>query len=897
MLSQGTRIGQYEVIGPLGAGGMGEVYRARDTRLGRAVALKLLPDTFAADADRLARFEREAQILATLNHPHIAQIYGLEDRALIMELVDGSTLAERLLRGAIPIDEALPIARQIAEALQAAHDKGIVHRDLKPANIALTADNTIKVLDFGLAKLSQANDAGGAFDLSQSPTLTSPAMMTGTGMVLGTAAYMSPEQAKGRVVDKRADIWAFGCVVYEMLTGTRLFAGDDVSDTFAFVLTKEPEWSALPSGVTPAVRTLLERCLAKDVRQRAADISVARFLLEPQNAGVTIAEGAGHGNRRRERLAWVAAMVAGIAATWLAIVHVFELPPQQPSSVRFAVTPPPGMTLATGVVSGGGTLSPDGRQLVFPAAPRDGAAVRLTLQRLDTNEVLQLPGTEGAIGPFWSPDSRFVGFLARGKLQRVDVTGGTPQAICDALGFAGGTWNNDGTIVFATGTGPLLRVSARGGAAVPATTLDASRGETAHRYPWFLPDGRQFLYVATPSTGGSMVHVGSLDGGSPVPLMASDTRATYADGYILYVTQGALLAQSLNPSRLSTSGEPIVVARNVSYSPSTVAADFSTSETGLLSFRSSAAAVETQLAWVDRTGRLIEKVGAPTDQTYLSLAPDGKRLAISVFDVSRRARDIWIHDLVRGVRTRFTLNQGENWSSTWSPDGSRLAFSTSLGGILDMFEKSANGAGSENRVGEAGGNNKYVRDWSPDGSALLYVTGRSRSQTGNDVWVLPLEKERTPKPFLMTRFNEDEPRFSTDGRWVAYSSDESGRIEVYVTPYPGPGGKWQVSKEGGIDPVWGRNGRTLYYLQGTSLIEVDINQRGETFEVGTATRLFEARFRSENYLGYGPGRVFDVSPDGQRFLIDIVENEAASQTPITVITNWTTSISASARRE
>lgn len=584
-LTPGARLGAYEVLSAIGAGGMGEVYRARDTRLGRAVALKLLPETFAADADRVARFEREAQILAALNHPHIAQIYGLENGALVMELVDGSTLAERLLHGPIPVDETLSIARQIADALQAAHDKGIVHRDLKPANIALTADNTVKVLDFGLAKLSQADDVGSAFDLSQSPTITSPAMMTGTGMVLGTAAYMAPEQAKGRAVDKRADVWAFGCVLHEMLTGKQLFAGDDVSDTFAFILTKEPDWSALPPGVTPTVRTLLERCLAKDLRQRVGDISVARFLLEPQSASVTIATGAAQGHRRHERIAWAAAIIAGVVATWLGVVHFREVPPSPPSSVRFAIAPPPGMTLATGVVSGGGALSPDGRQLVLPAAPRDGASVRLIVHRLDTNDVLQLPGTEGAIGPFWSPDSRFVAFLSAGKLQRVDVMGGPPQIICDANGFGGGTWNSDGTIVFAAGTGPLLRVPARGGKAVPVTTLDASRGETVHRYPWFLPEGRQFLYVASAGTGGNMVHVGSLDGGSSVALMASDARATYADGYILYVTQGALLAQRFDTSRLATSGEPIVVARNVSYLPSTAAADFSNSVTGLLSFR------------------------------------------------------------------------------------------------------------------------------------------------------------------------------------------------------------------------------------------------------------------------------------------------------------------------
>jgi Tol biopolymer transport system component len=872
---------------------MGEVYRARDTRLKRDVAIKVLPEGFATNAERLARFHREAELLASLNHPHIAAIYGLEDGALVMELVDGSTLADRLLHGPIPVEEALAIAGQIAEALQAAHDKGIVHRDLKPSNIALTADNTVKVLDFGLAKLSQLDGSGAAVsDASQSPTITSPAMMTGAGVVLGTAAYMSPEQAKGRVVDKRADVWAFGCVLYEMLTGTRLFGSDDVSETFALILTKEPDWSALPAAVTPAIRTLLERCLAKDLRSRAADISIARFLLEPHHADAASESGGALRHRRRERLAWAAAIVGAAAAVWLSAVHFTEVPAKPPSSVRFSVAPPPGMTLGTGVVNGGAVLSPDGRQLVVPAAPRVGAP-HLTLHRFDTNEVQQLPGTEGALGPFWSPDSRFVGFVASGKLQRIDVAGGPPQVICDASG-SGGTWNADGTIVFASGNGPLLRVSALGGAAVPVTTVDAG-GAAPHRYPWFLPDGRRFLYAAPISTGGNMVYVGSLDGGAPVRLMASDTRATYADGHLLYTSQGALLAQPFDANRLATSGEPIVLARNVSTNPGTAAGDFSTSTTGMLSYRSSATAVQTQLAWVDRTGRLIEKVGAPADQTSLALSPDGKRLAISVFDVSRRARDIWIHDLVRGVRTRFTLNQGDNWVAVWSPDGTRLAFSANVGSLLDVFEKSADGAGSETRIAEASGNNKFVRDWSPDGSALLYVNGRSRSPTGNDIWVLPVGTPGTPKPFVMTRFNENEPRFSPDGRWVAYISDESGQNEIYVTPYPGPGGKWQVSKAGGVDPAWGRNGRTLFYLEGTSLIEVAVTPRGNTFDVGTAQQLFDARFRSENYLGQGVGRVFEVSPDGQRFLIDIVENDAASQTPITVITNWTSMLSA--RRE
>jgi serine/threonine protein kinase/Tol biopolymer transport system component len=892
-LTPGTRIGTYEIEASLGAGGMGAVYRALDTKLGRRVAIKILPAGFADNPERKARFEREAQVLAALNHPHIAQIYGVDEGpALVMELVDGSTLADRIAQGPLPVDEALSIARQVAAALQAAHDKGIVHRDLKPSNIALTSEGNVKVLDFGLAKLTEASGprAQASGDLTASPTLTSPAMVTGAGMILGTAAYMSPEQAKGRAADKRSDVWAFGCVLYEMLTGRRAFGGSDVSDTLASVLARDPDLAALPAAAPPSVRTLLERCFAKDARKRFADMSVVEYLLE-EGQGVPSARRDISALSRRERYAWSAVVVIITAALLqLALLHFRETPPALPPGVRFAVSPPPGMTLATGVVTGGGIVSPDGRQIVFPTAPRAGAT-RLALRRLDADEARELSGTDGAIGAFWSPDSRFIGFLAGGKIQKIDTSGSPPQVVCDASGFVGGAWNRDGVILFALDNGPLMRVSASGGTPAPMTALDKSKNETSHRHPWFLPDGNHFLYTATSMTAESAIYVGSLDGGDRTLVTTTDTQAAYADGYLLLVRDNALLAQRFDPARLEMSGDPVVVARDISNSPSSAIGDFSVSTTGVLAFRRGTIGVPTELGWVDRNGKRLETVGEPADQTALRLSPDGRRVAISVFDSSKRSRDIWIHDFARGVRTRFTFNPGEHWSSIWSPDGRFLVFSANQGGLLDLYRKAADGAGAEELLTKSVGNNRYTGSWSADGRFILYGTGRTRSQTGNDVWLLPLSDNQEPRPFLQTRFNETEGMFSPDGRWVAYQSDESGRDEIAVVPFPGPGGKWQISTAGGQQPRWGPDGREIFFLEGNQkLMAAAVDGSGAALQLGQVRMLFEARFRTENYLGYGEGSVYDVSPDGRRFLINVVGSGERAQTPITVVTNWTSLI-------
>ena len=731
-LAAGVRISQYEIQTLLGAGGMGEVYRATDTSLGRQVAIKILPDTFAHDPERLARFGREARTLASLNHPHIAQIYGVEKspaafdsaqakeaghyvHALVMELVEGPTLADVMERRAgLQVDEALPIARQIVEALEAAHEQGIVHRDLKPANIKVRADGTVKVLDFGLAKLACPAEAGHyARDLTASPTITSPAM-TGAGVILGTAAYMAPEQARGKDVDKRADIWAFGCVLYEMLTGRRAFDAGEVSDTLAMVLMKDVDWSGLPAATPPAIRTLLRRCLEKDRKRRLPDIGVARLeideaLAAPASSIPVAVETSGPA---RQRLAWTVAALTGIAAFSLAGLRFMERPLEPAASIRFPVVPPPEMSFVAEVTSQ--WLSPDGRHLVFRASPAGGAeAARLVIRSFEEDEARVLPGTEGAGQAFWSPDSRFLGFFADGQLKKIDVAGGPPQVLCDAPTggrTTGGTWNSDGTIVFGVGgSSGLLRVSAGGGTPVPVTQPDAAKKETAHRHPWFLPDGRHFLFTVTTGPGGSFsvnsVHVGSLDGEPPKVLTEADAQGIYASGFLLFVRDGTLLAQPFDPDRLVTTGDPLVVAEDVAIDIPAGLASLSASTTGMLSYRTTlSGGVVSQLVWVDRSGKVLETIGQKADQSELRLAPDGTRVAVSVLDPARRTRDIWIYDLTRdGLRTRLTFDAGEDWSSAWSPDGRSLVFSAGRPNPLHLYRKPSDGSGTEERLVEGVG--------------------------------------------------------------------------------------------------------------------------------------------------------------------------------------------------
>ncbi|NOT26566.1 MAG: serine/threonine-protein kinase [Acidobacteria bacterium] len=895
--TSGARIGPYAIVGSLGAGGMGEVYRATDTTLGRQVAIKILPDAFAADPNRLARFEREAKTLASLSHSCIAAVYGFERstavHALVMELVEGDDLSQRIARGVIPLDEALPIAKQIADALEAAHEQGIIHRDLKPANIKVRPDGTVKVLDFGLAKaLDSGLGAGdrGPEHASMAPTITTPAMMTGAGMILGTAAYMSPEQARGRVVDRRADIWAFGAVLFEMLTGRRAFPGEDMTDTIVSVVSKEPDWSALPPGTPMALRRLLTRCVKKDAKVRLRDIGDARVQLEELLSGtsdeVTMASSstpAAPGARvapRSSRAAWMACAAVALLAAGLAIPtvrHLRETPPPAPPEQRTEISTP-----ATGDPESF-ALSPDGRQIVF-AATVDGAS-RLWLRSLAATTAQPLTGTEGGRHPFWSPDSRSIGFFATGALKRLDLEGSLPQTLAPVLAGQGGSWSPDGTIVFAPSvTSALMRVRAAGG---PATALGPlAPQQIGHVGPHFLPDGRHFLFTArgAPEAGG--IFVGTLDGDAPTRLVASDGTGVYlGSGWLLWVRAGALVAQQFDAARMVLTGEPMTLANGVpvsDYSRSWV----SVSAAGMVAYRTGEAS-QRQLRWFDRSGAARGTVGDP-DATlwHPIISPDGHRVV--VVRTVQGNLDLWLRDGPRS--SRLTFSPQEDRFPVWSPDGARVVFRSIRTGQGDLYQKLINGAGTEERI-LASDQLKTPASWSADGRYLMYMS--QDPETGTDLWVLPMEGERAPTVFLKTLFREAYGAFSPDGRWVAYQSDESGRPEVYVRPFDSSdavpadsgasSGRWQVSTAGGILPRWRHDGKELYYLNPEgAMMAAPVTVTGSTFEPGAPMTLFPTRIYGGG-ADVQQGRQYDVAPDG-RFLINTVPDVAAA--PITLLQNW-----------
>ena len=855
---------------------MGEVYRARDSKLNRDVALKVLPDSFANDPERLARFQREAQVLASLNHPNIGGIYGLEETngvgALVLELVEGPTLADRIAQGPIPLDEALPIAQQIAEALEAAHERGVIHRDLKPANIKVRPDGAVKVLDFGLAKALDPASSTAAASASNSPTITTPAA-TRVGVILGTAAYMSPEQAKGKPVDKRCDIWAFGCVLYEMLTGKRTFGGDDVTDTIAAVVRAEPDWSALPANTPAPIRKLLRGCLQKDRRDRVPDIAVARIDLKEAlttsslDGDTVTATVAAPGSRRRERLAWMAFAVLAAAGSIALAVPYFRTPVGAPE-MRLEITTP----ATSDPISF--AISPDGRRLVFVASG-DGPS-RLWLRPLDTPTAQPLAGTEGGSYPFWSPDSRSVGFFVNGSLKRVDIGGGLPQTLASNSASRGGTWSPEGVILFAsTATARLFRVPATGGEAVAVTKLVS--GQTSHRFPQILPGGRQFLFYVTGMEESAGIYLGSLDAPDVKRLTGSDTPGAYSPpGWLFFARQGTLVARRFDLTRWELNGDPVTVADSVAIDSAVFLGAFSVSPTGLVTYRTGGAA-RKQLTWFDRSGKLLGTLGAPDDtQVDLSLSPDGHRVAVS--RVAQRNTDIWLIDAAR--TTRFTFDPGSDRYPQWSPDGSRIVFSRNRNGVFDLYQKPSSGAGAEELLLESP-QHKAAVSWSLDGASVLYVTVFPK--TNYDLWVLPMAGDRRPFPFLNSNFAESAGAHSADGRWVAYASNESGRPEVYVRPFPGPGGQWQVSTSGGVLPRWRPDGKELYYVAPDGkLMVVPITVKGAEFEPGLPAALFQTRIVYSLSLGYG--WQYDVTSDG-RFLINVTTGEATAS-PITLILNW-----------
>jgi serine/threonine protein kinase len=892
-LGPGTQLGPYEILALIGAGGMGEVYRARDTRLRRDVAIKVLPDAFLHDPERLARLKREAEALAALNHPNIAGIYGLEDSgdtsSIVLELVEGDTLADRIAQGPIPVTDAIEIARQIAEALEAAHDKGVVHRDLKPGNIKITPDGTVKVLDFGLAKIVESDVSASA--LTQSPTLTLAA--TGRGVILGTAAYMSPEQARGRPADRRADIFSYGCVLYEMLTGRQAFDGETVSDTLASVLKSDVDFARLPAETPTRIRRLLERCLKKDPRLRLPHIGVARLEIEEERLEPSPPRALVEQSTRGRTLSWpwmVAAVFFVISAALGAII-LLHREPTQPGSVRFDIEAPSEGVFGNQTGQRGPAppaphlaVSPDGTRVAYVVTVKGRTA--LWVRRLDALAGQELPGTDDASFPFWSPDSRALGFFAGGHLKKIDVTGGPSVTICPAPLGEGGTWNQTGDIVFTPDqTSGLYRVAAAGGVPSAVTTLDAATGEVSHRWPQFLPDGRHFLYLTTakdPKNGG--LFAASLDPGPHTRVLNNPVRALYSLRHVLFVQEGALMAQPFDPSSLRLSGEPLLLAEDVAFNENNRRTGFGVSDSGVLAYRTgNAFRAAGQLAWVDRNGKTLQSISGPgNDDTSLRLSPDERTIIVSRLPVGGQSRDLWTLDLTRdGLPAKLTFGVDDEASPVWSPDGAEIVFRSGLQGVPGkMYRKKVKDNAAPVLLSDDGGT---PWDWSRDGEFIVYQ--RFNPKGRNDIWILPLRGDAKPRAFLDQEYAESFPRFSPDGRWIAYASQETGRDEVYVRSFPAGDHQQRVSVDGGIDPQWRRDGRELFYLSPQGQIMAVDFKGGTSAEVALPKQLFPTRIRGTG----GTAGQYAVSADGQRFLIT-QSLEEVRQIPITVLTNWTASL-------
>jgi Tol biopolymer transport system component len=848
---------------------MGEVYRAHDTTLGREVALKVLPDAVATDGERLARFEREARTLAALNHPHIAHVYGFEASgpmcALIMELVPGPTLAEHVSRGALPVDQAVNIARQIAEALDAAHGQNIVHRDLKPDNIKVRPDGTVKVLDFGLAK---ALDPQWASTPSRdSPTITSPAMLTNAGVILGTAAYMSPEQAQGRTADQQSDIWAFGCVLYEMLTGRRAFDGDDVAGTLRGVLRSEPDWHALPAGLPRNVMLVLRRSLARDRRDRLRHIGDAHLLLDdlhaaPEEAGAPRPPGLWH----RPMVPWT--LVAVLFASLVGMVFLVRPSTMPvPQITKFTVQAPAGVDLAGAGNQIAAVLSPDGRKLVFVA--QQGGTQALWVREFGRDEPERLAGTDRALQPFWSPDSGSIGFFADDQLKTVSAAGGLVRPLCGVRLPRGATWNHDDVIVFAAAdAGGVFRVPASGGSQVAVTSAKPAGEGSWYRFPSFLPDGRRFLVSVYPS---NEIWLGSIDSSTMTRLFAADSQAQATpSGEVFFVRQGTLLAQRYDFDRTVALGEAVPIEASVMSDLLGFHA-FSVSRTGHLAYRSGRLIEPTQLTWVDRAGRVVGLAGRPGVYRNPALSGDGSRVAVEVVDPATRTTDIWLLDLARGVLARFTADGGV--MPAWSPDNAYIAFASGrLGNGMGLYRKMVNGSRPEELLVAAGAPAPVPYSWSPDGRFILH---RHMNGAFYNTGLLPMFGERVPRVYAARSYILAFAQVSPDGRSVAYNANDSGRFEVFIDSFPTPGERRQVSTEGGVHPRWRRDGREVYYYATDGRLMAAPIGSGSASPVGMPVPLFQARLLGGPSVAIGVLGQYDVAADG-RFLLNV---PLAAETP------------------
>jgi serine/threonine-protein kinase len=892
----GSSFSHFRVTSKLGEGGMGEVWQAEDTKLGRNVALKVLPEEFAREQERLARFEREARVLASLSHKNIAGIHGLEEadgkRFLVMELIDGETLADRVQRGPIPVEEAVGLALQIAEAVESAHEKGVIHRDLKPANVKITTDGNVKVLDFGLAKAlapEPISGEGASQDLSLSPTLTQA--MTGMGVLLGTAGYMSPEQARGKPVDRRADIWAFGCLLYEMLTGERLFSGDTATDVIGAVVHKEPELDVLSPKVPLRIRRLMERCLQKDESRRLQSIGEARIALQDWLENPETETAAPAATPR----GWRRWLPAAIGAAGLVVGGVLgaaflgsggtDNEPVRRFDVQIADAVLD-WSLGSSVV-----MSPDSKFLAYvEGGGNDSSLFLRPLDQFDGHRVAGGTGTEASYHPFFSPDGQWLGYVTPQALKKVSVTGGAPITLCDVDRSRGASWGPDGTIVFAsTASTGLSIVPATGGEAQELTTLDEAAGEISHRWPQWLPGGKRILYTsgtADSDFSSASLVVLDVESGDRTVIHRGGYYGRYVQtGHILFVNDGTVFALPFDVNKLQAKGTQFPVLEGIEADPLHGSAQYDVAETGLLAYLPKVADLRPfSIVKVDKDQRSENLWQEPGVFGTPILSPDGQRLALGVLRDDNW--DIWVYHLERGVATRITFGAGYDADPAWSPDGRWLAFASDREGDTTVFRKRSDGSGQAELLIETDlMSSPFPESWSPDGRWLLVSpTGEG----GNDLWVIPMTGEGEPEPFMATPYTEVFAEFSPNGKWVAYQSNESGRMEVYVGSFPGGGGKWQISDEAGSQPVWSRDGRKLYYRTDEGVMVVDVDGTGESFRAGKPRPAITGSYVGGLY-GVQAGNYFfpdyTVAPDGS-FVLFSGDEMPGGVTTAKLVTGW-----------